>query len=83
MGLKIVPRKEIQWFSIKMEEKLCTHDRKGGWEDCSINYLAERILEEFKELLEAVEKGDGIIEEAADIANFAMMIATRCKIDHD
>jgi len=72
-------REPVSWFAEQMEAKLRENDHKGGWEDCDYEYLANRLEEEVEEL-RALEgdpdvKGEKIIRECADIANFAMMIA--------
>ena len=71
------PREELQWFSQKMERELRENDHKGGWQGCSDWFLFQRLLEEAGELaavLSGAREGNAI-SEAADIANFAMMIA--------
>lgn len=81
-------RKEVQWFAEQMESKLQENDHKGGWDDCGIFWLRNRLVEEVKELSDAMEAGhnsesgidlENIIREAADVANFAMMIADKAK----
>lgn len=75
-------RESVKWFAEQMESKLRENDKKGGWDNCNIYWLIKRINEETNELLNAVDLhrdlGDAkenIIREAADVANFAMMIA--------
>lgn len=68
----------IDWFAEQMKHKLDLNRHKGGWEDCKNHYLVRRLLEETAELVQSVmrnEDADTVIEEAADIANFCMMIA--------
>lgn len=79
-------RKEVRWFAERMENKLKENDHKGGWGDCDLQYLYTRLGEETKELLNELQafvygenNHDKVISEAADIANFAMMIADRVK----
>ena len=71
------PRKSVKWFAGVMEERLQRNDQKGGWETCSDRYLLERLAGELIELAQAVstDKDLHVIYEAADLANFAMMIA--------
>ena len=79
---KIKLRPEILWFAEQMEKKLQSNDYKGGWNDCSIKYLLYSLKEEIKELSDELNQksnSSNIIKEAADIANFAMMIADKCK----
>lgn len=70
-------RKELQWFVQEMETQLKENDHKGGWKNCTDSYLLSRLLEEVSELLLVTLENDQlrIKEEAADVANFAMMIA--------
>jgi NTP pyrophosphatase (non-canonical NTP hydrolase) len=71
-------RADVLWFAEKMESKLDENLHKGGWEDSESAYLVRRLLEETGELIGAIldgEPDDTIIAEAADVANFCMMIA--------
>lgn len=70
-------RDELKWFAEKMETELRANDHKGGWRDCWLEDLLVRIPEEYSELLEAVRSGsiETIVSEAADVANFALMVA--------
>jgi NTP pyrophosphatase (non-canonical NTP hydrolase) len=68
----------IDWFAEQMKHKLELNCHKGGWEDCKNPYLVRRLIEETAELVHAVmrnEDADTVIEKAADVANFCMMIA--------
>ena len=68
------PRPEVRAFALLMEAELAKHDDRDGWQDCSIEWLLKRLQEEIEEL--AVAPGlQPRGEEAADVANFAMMIA--------
>lgn len=52
-------------------------DGKGRtWKDCDLLWLLRRLREETLELDEALYNADceGVIEEAGDVGNFAMMI---------
>jgi NTP pyrophosphatase (non-canonical NTP hydrolase) len=75
-------REEVQWFSQEMEKKLIENDHKAHWSGVPVSYLEMRLKQETEELEEAIKdfhlgKGstDQIIKEAADVGNFAMMIA--------
>ena len=73
-------RPEVVAFADAMEARLRANDHKGGWQRCSIDWLLARLIQEAGELAEEViaeitEKG--VLYEAADVANFAMMIADR------
>ena len=68
-------RPQVAWFANEMERRLEENDHKGGWECCTDKWLFNRLRQEMKELACAVKEGRGVVEEAADVANFAMMIA--------
>ena len=70
-------RPEVAAFAMLMEAELRKHDDRPGWKQSSPNWLMERLQEELKELSVALDyKGPcGVGQEAADVANFAMMIA--------
>ena len=71
------PRHELNVFSQFMEHKLRANDHKGGWEEMSIDKLFDLMQGEVGELKEALNEGNfvNILFEAADVANYAMMIA--------
>ena len=90
------PRESVCWFSGLMETKLRENDHKGHWRNCDLEYMEQRIREEFAELSAALMQyqiaslspheatrtrylGDRVKREAADVANFAMMIADRVR----
>lgn len=75
-GIELRP--EVRWFAEQMELKLRENDHKGGWSKCPVDYLFSRLGQEVMELDKALDfhiDFDGAISEAADVANFAMMIA--------
>ncbi len=87
-------RPEVAAFARAMEEKLRKNDHKGGWKDESARSLLERAEDEIKELDLAVtclrddecghyksedEKRQSVRGEAADVANFVMMVADVCE----
>lgn len=87
-------RPQIKWFAGKMESKLKKNDHKGGWEGEDVIWLLKRAEEELEELKEILDESealacnvpnfvdkDKIISEAADVANFLMMIADRISIE--
>jgi len=78
-------REPVEWFSIRMEAKLRANDHKGGWRGMGHHDLLELLDREFEELTEAIEVGSaaGIIDEAVDVANFAMMIADITRADEE
>lgn len=82
-------RPEVMAFADLMEAQLRANDHKGGWKGCDPHWLHDRLLEEAAELQDAGRwKSDGlgvqgcyaraVAREAADVANFAMMIADVC-----
>ena len=75
--IAVYVRPEVAIFARKMHEKLNDNDHKGGWDNCSFEFLMGRLLEEVSELYIELYNGnsDSVISEAADVANFAMMIA--------
>lgn len=58
-----------------MLAKLEANRGKRHWQDATQMYLVERLHQEVVELLVAVSNGDDPWPEAADVANFAAMIA--------
>ena len=70
-------RAAVRRFAEAMERKLKTNDHKRSWKDCDEQYLSMRLTQERHELRRACQCGDAatILDEAADVANFAMMIA--------
>jgi hypothetical protein len=85
---KDVLREEVYHFAMIMEAQLRKHDDRPGWRGESFRYLIFRLNEELNELyacfshpvlmdgeVEPLADPEKIIFEAADVANFAMMIA--------
>ena len=78
MTKAVIPRREVAWFACQMEQQLVLNDHKGGWTDCGTEWLLTRLLEEARELsvaLTSCSPLERVVKEAADVANFAMMIA--------
>lgn len=75
-------RPEVEAFAQAMERELRANDHKPGWGKDNPWDLQRRLLEEAKELEDAWGNkfltGLEILAEAADVANFAMMIADVC-----
>lgn len=78
-------RDEVRKFAEAMERKLQERDDKGGWKDTDAVWLSLRMFEEGGELigvirrwayggLKGVDRKTDILDEAVDVANFAMMI---------
>jgi NTP pyrophosphatase (non-canonical NTP hydrolase) len=77
-------RESVAWFAEQMERKLRLHDDRPGWMGNLPNALLDRVREEVDELDNALDYGaraedqshpQNIIDECADVANMAMMIA--------
>lgn len=80
MSGRVVLRPEVRKFAERMEENLRRYDQSRGptgWHGESVDWLANRILEEHEELRAAIESGNlyAVCSEAADVGNFAMMVA--------
>lgn len=69
--------KELKQFVDAMTYKLMKNRHKGRWEGATIPDMVKRLKEEVAELEEALSRGSEIeiILEAADCANFSMIIA--------
>lgn len=72
----------VRWFEKFMLSKLRKNRHKGHWNSCAITYLLHRLNIERRELdsiykrwLDGQATAEQVINEAADVANFAMMIA--------
>jgi hypothetical protein len=74
---KMRMRGEVLKFAVEMEKKLDKNEHKGAWEETSSWWLMRRLVDEVEELREQLRIGGPmeVVEEAADVANFAMMIA--------
>ena len=76
-------RPEVAAFAQAMEAQLRANDHKPGWKDEDRGDLMERLHDEVGELeVELVYRGSRrpglVLKEAADVANFAMMVADVC-----
>lgn len=67
----------VERFKSWMLWKLGLNNDKDHWAMFSQKYLLKRLSEELKELRDAVRRNDhrSTQEEAADVANFAMMLS--------
>ena len=82
-------RPEVQWFAEQMELRLRANDHKGGWQLEDQRWLSGRLGEEWEELKTALwdmdnnrlSSPESVISEAADVGNFAMMIADNTRKD--
>lgn len=74
-------RPEVRQFAALMERNLAAHDDRPGWKGDRWDWLWARLVEEAGELHTALVNGESserIASEAADVANFCMMIADVC-----
>lgn len=72
----------VQWFVGQMLAKLRLPENqaKESWLSMSDRDLLFRLSDEVSELLVSIQRGDPdreVIQEAADVANFAMFIADK------
>jgi NTP pyrophosphatase (non-canonical NTP hydrolase) len=81
-------REPLAWFAWQMAQQLDVNDHKDGWGGMSASRLLVRLKQETKELERAImgttpmserRQWERIVEEAADVANFAMMIADNAR----
>ena len=82
-----ITRGSIQEFAKDMEHKLKANDHKGGWENFALHELFDLLQDEVNELSEAMQDegassnyAESVIDECADVANYAMMIADTLRI---
>lgn len=83
-GLPIRP--EVLDFAIDMETKLTKNDHKGGWEGRTIEELLAHVEDELGELKAAIQlrlSPSEIRFEAADTANFLMMLADNYRDEYE
>lgn len=93
MSQPIAPRSSVEWFAKRMEVELRANDHKGGWDRMGLGEISTRVHQEAKELSRVlatfreqhatgfipIETIHSIISEAADVANFAMMLADNAR----
>lgn len=70
-------RPEVREFALAMERRLRANDHKPGWKDADPDWLYLRLLEQKKQLEQALrwQQKPLLTVAATDLANFAMMIA--------
>jgi hypothetical protein len=76
----LILRPVVVWFARAMERKLRENDHKPGWRGEDAGALLERVDDEIDELKRAVGVRPPLVvlDEAADVANMAMMVADVC-----
>lgn len=86
-GEAVAWRPEVVAFANLMETQLRANDHKPGWKGEEASPLISRLFEEANELDDEFHNGSrtdagawraSVGREAADVANFAMMIADVC-----
>lgn len=66
-------------MAFEMQKKLATHSDRPHWRQSDLGFLIERLAEEVGELIEEAHgMRYDVWSEAADVANFAAMIADLC-----
>lgn len=76
-------RKSVARFGEAMVERLDANNHKYHWTHFDADHLCKRLVEELEELRLAMaqrEPVDRVRAEAADVANFAMMVAETYKV---
>ena len=74
-------RPEVLAFAHVMETRLRANDHKRGWKDADPMWLRRRVNDELREMdaelwrTGALPDRERIVEEAADAANFLMMLS--------
>ncbi len=70
-------RPEVTKFAEIMEKQLKANEHKGGWKRCDSSFLMKELQRNYDALwaLQPDEDKAQILRRAANIANFAMMIA--------
>lgn len=71
----LVAAEEVLKPPDEAREEVRANDHKIGWRDCEMEYLLDRLEEEVSELRSC--KQEAVVSEAADVANFAMMVADK------
>lgn len=76
-------RQEVAWFGTEMEKQLAANDHKGGWKNEPDEFFLDQIQLRAYDI-HVKSRFTGITREekiqlAADIANFAMMLADNAK----
>lgn len=75
----------VHTFEMNMLQKLYANRHKAHWSTVTQAWLHGRLREEVAELADAIAFGkpSDVIDEAADVANFAMFIADNARRERD
>lgn len=65
---------EVGEFSAEMEKQLQANEHKGGWQDCTNEYLAGKLKKNLSKMEGCISHSE-FRRRCANIANFAMMLA--------
>ena len=73
------PREEVQDFAKIMEIRLQQNENKSHWTGCTLGHLLDKMKFNVEQLERALINGRDfkIINEAVDVANYAMMISDK------
>lgn len=84
--MKIETYDPVKKMMLFMDKKLSDNSHKTGWDGLTLQHLSMRITQEKKELVKAIKEKkcpEDVWEEAADVANFAMMLAQNYEDNHE
>lgn len=84
MELSKVVRPSVTRFARHMEAQLLRNDGRGGWHNCSPDYLIEaleRNLADLKSHWPPRDYSDSTQRTCADLGNFAMMLSENTAIE--
>lgn len=78
----------IDWFADEMQKTMEANEGdKTGWDDIDIHFALWRMKEEYEEVAALIdswdhrpEQAEAVIQECADVANFAMMLAHKAAL---
>ncbi|RUT48563.1 hypothetical protein EJP82_01060 [Paenibacillus anaericanus] len=70
----IILRPEVYGFAKTMEEQLRANENKGGWSNCTNQFLSRQLDKNIAKLYKCTSHEE-FRRRCANIANFAMMLA--------
>lgn len=84
-SIEIHIRNPILYFALEMERIMAEHDseKADSWKECDMEYLADKIAEEYKEWENSLDINsfDSDPAELIDLANMCMMVWNRLQGD--